>query len=256
MNKKTGTVIQIICLMIFIVCGIYLGKYFYNSYTAQNELSELQEIVEANTPEKVAEPQAELRAENGMLMSYYDLYAKNSDMAGWIKIPDTKINYPVMHTEGSNEEYLHKNFEKQYQYCGLPFMDYQCEGDKPSDNIIVYAHNMKDGSMFAGLSKYENRDFYDNHSEIYFDTLYERGKYEVMYVFRTKIGSEKEFKYYEFINAGSVEEFDEFIKTAQSLSIFGNQKSAEYGDKLLTLSTCSYNTSNERLVVIAKKIKQ
>lgn len=254
MNKKIGTILQIICLVVFLGCGAYLGKYFYDSHKAQSELHELQKLVEDNTPEEEA-PETEIRAENGMLMSYYDLYNQNNDMIGWLKIPNTKINYPVMHTDNSNDEYLHKNFEKEYQYCGLPFMDYQCDADKPSDNVIIYAHNMKDGSMFASLLKYEDEDFYNQHPIIYFDTLYERGQYEILFVFRTKTGILDEFRYYDFINAGNAEEFSSFIEQAKSIAIYDTQKTAEYGDKLLTLSTCSYNTSNERFVVIAKRIK-
>jgi sortase B len=250
MKKKTGTIIQIGCLVVLLGCGAYLGKYYYESHKAQSEISQLQQVVEENTSEETVE---EPRAENGMLMSYYDLYNQNNDMVGWLKIDDTKINYPVMQSD--NEEYLHKNFEKEYQYCGLPFMDYQCDANKPSDNVIIYAHNMKDGSMFAALSKYDDESFYNAHQIIYFDTLYERAQYEVLFAFRSKIGSNDEFKYYEFTDAGSVEEFDKFIEKAKSMAIYDTKKSAEYGDKLLTLSTCSYNTSNERFVVIAKKIK-
>lgn len=248
MKKRTGIIIQIICLAVVIFCGVYLGKYFYANKKAQNDINELRETVE-NSENKLAEE----RAPNGMLALYFDLYSQNNDLTGWLKIPDTKIDYPVMLAE-NNEEYLHKNFEKKYQSSGLPFMDYQSNPDKQSDNIIIYAHNMKDGSMFASLLKYDSEDFYKAHPVILFDTLYKRGEYEIMYAFRSKVGAKNEFRYYDFIDFGSEEEFDGFIESANKLSYYNTGKSAQYGDKLLTLSTCSYNSKDERFVVIAKRI--
>lgn len=248
MKKKTGIIIQIICAAVFICCAVYLGGYFYESRHTQNEIEKLRETVEDSGKTE------EEYASNGMLSCYFDLYNQNSDLTGWIKTDDAKIDYPVM-LAADNDEYMHKGFTKQYQYSGLPFADCQCDPDKPSDNVIIYAHNMKDGSMFAHLLKYESEDFYRAHPQISFDTLYKRGTYEIIYAFRSKVGADNEFRYYDYINFGSEEEFDDFIAAAKKLSLYDTGKSAEYGDKLLTLSTCSYNSRNERFVVIAKRIK-
>lgn len=250
MNKKTATIIQLTAIFIFICCAVYLGKYYYDSYTANKEFSDLAQIVE--TAEKTDGEEA--REENGMLCAYYELYQKNSDFAGWINIPDTKINYPVVQGE-DNETYLRKGFEKDYQYSGTPFADWQCNVTKPSDNVIIYAHNMRDGSMFAELLNYKDKAFAQKHKTIEFDTLYERGEYEVLYAFRTRVGKKDEVKYHEFIDAGNQEDFYAFIEEIKKQAVYINENNtAEYGDKLLTLSTCSYNTSNERFVVMAKKI--
>lgn len=250
MKKRTGTVIQIICLSVFLLCGAYLGKYYYDRRTENKEFEELRQAVE--TADRGEE---EEREGNGMFTAYHELYMKNNDLVGWIRIDGTKVDYPVMQSK-DNEFYLNKNFEKERKSCGIPFADYQCDVDKPSDNVIIYAHNMKDGSMFASLLKYENKDFFESHKTIEFDTLYERGRYEVLYAFRTKTGKKDELKYCEFIDAGYQEEFYDFIAEAEERAINKNEIGAEYGDKLLTLSTCSYSASNERFVIIAKKIKQ
>lgn len=249
MNKKKGRIIQIICIGVFLACAVYLGKYFYDSHSANEDLAELQQTVE----EAEAQSGEEARTENGMLLGYSELHSQNSDLAGWIKIEGTRINYPVMQTRDGNEFYLKRGFEKDYQSCGLPFADYQCDVNKPSDNVIIYAHNMRDGSMFAALLDYADSEFFNLHKIIEFDTLYERGKYEVLYAFRTKVGGKNEVRYHEFIDAGNQESFDEFAEQISKLS--NGQGSISYGDKLLTLSTCSYNMSNERFVIIAKKIK-
>ena len=164
-----------------------------------------------------------------MLECYYSLYQQNNDMVGWIKIPDTPVDYPVV-KYSDNEFYLHKNFNKEYQFSGIPFLDYQSNDE--SVNKIIYAHNMKNGTMFASLADYEDKSFYDAHKNIMYDTLYDKGEYEIVYAFTTKVGASNEFKYYNYADTG--------VNTV-------------YGDSLITLSTCAYHTSNERFVVIARK---
>ncbi len=263
MNKKRR-IILILSLSIFIGCVGYLAKYFYDSRKAKNDISALRNVVESGfekdggekndaQTEENNEPE-EKYAPNGMIQGYYNAYEKNNDMVGWVKIEGTDIDYPVMQNE-DNEYYLHRNFEKKYQYSGLPFLDYQCDIKKPSDNLIIYAHNMKDGSMFAGLLGYEDKKFYDSHSVIDFDTNYERGKYKIFAVFETKTNSENEFKYHEWTEFESKEKFVEFMSTVKSGMLYKTGESVSYGDKILTLSTCSYNRSNERMVVMAKRIQ-
>ena len=263
-------IILILSLCIFVGCGVYLGKYLYESHQAQKSLSALQDIVEsgnAKTDKKSAltdaqEPQNEEAKEvqekyapNGMLQGYYDAYQKNHDMVGWIKISGTKINYPVMYRHDSNEYYLHRNFDKEYQYSGLPFLDSQCDLALPSDNLIIYAHNMKDGSMFASLLDYEEKSFFKEHQIIDFDTNYRRGKYQIFAVFSTKVGSNQEFKYYEKTEFENYEDFEAYINRATKLSFYDTGISVSFGEQILTLSTCSYHRSDERTVVMAKKIE-
>lgn len=193
-------------------------------------------------------------APNGMLAQYYDLHEQNNDMVGWIKIEGTEINYPVMYRNDSNDYYMSRNFEQNNQSSGIPFMDMECDLSKPSDNIIIYAHNMRNGTMFAPLLKYEDEKFLEEHRIINFDTLYKKGKYKIISVFRTQVGSKHEFKYYNFIDAHSAEDFENFIDGAKQLSLHDINESAVYGDYMLTLSTCSYSRKNERFVVVAKKI--
>ncbi len=251
MKKKTGTIIQITALAVFLCCAVCIGLYYYESYASDKKFDELREEVASAAGS--GDTYEEARAENGMLAGYYELYQKNSHIVGWLKIDGTKVDYPVVKGD-NNEFYLHKNFDREYQYCGIPFMDYQCDADKPSDNVVIYAHNMKDGSMFAALLKYADRNFLNEHKIITFDTLYERGKYEIVYVLRVRPDKKDYVNYCEFIDAGNTEEFDDFIAKAGKAALYADTENTPvYGDKLLTLSTCSYNASNERFVVIAKK---
>ena len=251
--NKTRLTVQLLSLFVCAFCVVYLGKYIYDGYTEKKNMSQLQSIVSMSETED-GEKKNKNFAPNGMLAMYYDLYQKNNDMVGWIKIEGTDINYPVMYRNDSNDYYMNRNFEKQEQRSGIPFMDMECNLSQRSDNIIIYAHNMRNGTMFAPLLKYADKDFLNEHRIINFDTLYKRNKYKVISVFRTQVGSAHEFKYYNFIDASSEEDFENFVDGAKKLSLHDIEDKAVYGDYLLTLSTCSYNSKNERFVVIAKKI--
>lgn len=109
---------------------------------------------------------------------------ENSDFVGWIKIDGTHINYPVMKSS-TPDYYLHRNFNKEYSYYGTPYLSDKSDTMKPTDNIVIYGHNMRDNTMFGDLSKYKSKEFFEKHRYIYFDTLVDLGKYEVVCVFKT-----------------------------------------------------------------------
>ena len=124
-----------------------------------------------------------------------------------------------------------------------------------SDNCIIYGHHMQDGSMFADLCKFESEDFYKEHPTIHFDTLAGYGEYEIVCVFKTAAYSADGFKYYHFVDAAGAEEFNSFLSTCQSLALYDTGVSAEYGDRLITLSTCEYSRTNGRMVIVAKLVQ-
>ena len=115
---------------------------------------------------------------------------------------------------------------------------------------------MNDGSMFTGLMKFTDKSFWENHKTIEFDTLTDQNQYEVIAVFKTVVytDSEDSFKYYEFTDAENTEEFDEYVAKCKELSLYDTGVTAEYGDKLISLSTCEYSHNNGRLVVVAKRV--
>lgn len=184
---------------------------------------------------------------------YSDLYAQNNDFIGWIRIDDTVIDYPVMQSKDSPNFYLDHNFSKEYSRFGVPYMQENCS--LSSDNIIVYGHNMKNKSMFNELTKYKNKDFYNTHRYIQFDTLSEQRIYEVICAFKTVAYTDNGFHYFNFVKANTAEDFSAYIEKCQALSFYDTGVSAEYGDKLITLSTCEYSQNNGRLVVVAKLIE-
>lgn len=246
------------CLFVCIISFGYLGAYYQVSAKSAREFEELAALKEAGvsgTKEVKIHYTDDTIEVPDVLPEYQLLLQKNQGLIGWVKIDDTVIDYPVMQTV-NNEYYLDHNFNLEEDRNGCIFMDYQCDVVKGCDNIILYGHHMKSGKMFGSLNKYSKEAYYEAHPTIHFDTIYEKGTYQVMYVFRSKVYSEEEvtFKYYQFINAASEKEFNSAMNEMAALSLYDTGVTASYGDKLLTLSTCDYQEKKGRFVVVAKKI--
>lgn len=180
-------------------------------------------------------------------------YEKNPDLAGWLTIPGTRIDYPVMYSPDEPERYLHANFEVSYSFAGLPFLDAAC--DTESGNRIIYAHNMLDGSMFRTLLKYQQKDFWQRSPVISFNTLYEEQEYEVVAAFYDKVykKSDTNFKFYQFYDTSDQSRFDEAMAYYREHALYDTGVTAQCGDLFLTLVTCAYQTENGRFVVVARK---
>ena len=180
-------------------------------------------------------------------------YEKNPDLAGWLTVPGTRIDYPVMYSPDEPERYLHANFEVSYSFAGLPFLDAAC--DPESGNRIIYAHNMLDGSMFRTLLKYQQKDFWQRNPVISFSTLYEEQEYEVVAAFYDKVykKTDTNFKFYQFYDTSDQSRFDEAMAYYREHTLYDTGVTAQCGDELITLVTCAYQTENGRFVVVARK---
>lgn len=183
------------------------------------------------------------------------LQKENDDIVGWLEIEDTNINYPVLQGN-DNEFYLNHNYKKEKSEKGSIFLDAKYNWDIPSNNLLIYGHNIINGLMFQDLLKYESQDFYKKHPNIRFTTEKEDKEYEIISVFKSRVyyKSEKNvFRYYDFINAKKEEDYMEFVKNAKKASIYDTEVTAKYGDELITLVTCSYHTEDGRFVVIGRE---
>lgn len=139
---------------------------------------------------------------------------------------------------------------------GLPFIDTRCNIDPDSDNIIIYGHNMKDGSMFASIIDYQDKSYFEDHPVIRYDTPDEVREYQVMSVFYDRMYYTDEtdvFKFYDFIDADDEADYDYAIEQYLKKSVYNTGVKAHYGDKLLTLVTCAYHTENGRFVVVDRR---
>ena len=186
------------------------------------------------------------------LQPFFD---QNPDLVGWIKVPDTKIDYPVVQSTLDNKDfYIDHDFQGRPRGAGAIYVRESCDVFAPSDNVTIYGHHMKDMSMFAGLDYYLEKSFWETHQYITFDTLFEHHTYQVMGVFRTSANIGEGFSYHQFEYANTEKEFDLFVETIKTLSVYDTGVSAQYGDKLICLSTCEYSMNNGRLVVVAKRV--
>ena len=191
--------------------------------------------------------------EGSLLPEREELYEQNPDMVGWLQIEGTGIDYPVMQTPNDPNFYLKHNFEKAYSDLGVPYIQEDCDL-AASDNLIIYGHHIKGQKMFGALESYKDKDFYEEHKSIQFDTLTEQAEYEIVAVFKTVAYSSEGFRYYDFVDAEDEKAFDEYVSKCKEFALYDTGVTAKYGDKLITLSTCEYSAQNGRLVVVAKKI--
>ncbi|HAT4214915.1 TPA: class B sortase [Clostridium perfringens] len=179
-----------------------------------------------------------------------DLYSINSDYMGWINIKNTPIDYPIV--KGNNNEfYLTRDFNKQYLATGSIFMDYRNEGFQDK-NTVIYGHHMRDNSMFGSLKKYKDLDYLRKNKYIYITTKDdERLIYEIFGVYVTSSDDTESIT----IKFNSEEEFSKYIEEIYKKSIYDLDIEVKSTDKILTLSTCSYEFKNARLIIHAKLIK-
>lgn len=207
--------------------------------------------------ETVAETEP-VETEPVMLEEMAALYEQNPDVIGWLRIDDTQLDYPVMFTPEDEEKYLRADFEGNYHTSGLPFIDKDCSMDPESDNIIIYGHNMQNGTAFRTLMSYKDQSFWEEHPTIYFSTLYEERTYEIIAAFYDRVYYKYEdvFKFYQFIDYETEEEFNEAISNYQAKAEYDTGVTAEYGDRLLTLVTCSYHHKYGRFVVVAREVTE
>ena len=208
------------------------------------------------TSEPTVPPTTAAPTEPQILPEYLPFYEQNNDMVGWIEVPGTKVNYPVMQTPNNKDYYLKRDFNHNWSDWGCIYAREACDINKPSDNIVLYGHHMADGSMFAQLeTRYKRKSFWEEHQYLTFDTLYEHHTYQIIACFRTSANVGQGFPYHQFNDAATEEEFNAFIAEVKRLSLYDTGLTAEYGDKLLTLSTCEYTLPNGRFVVVAKRIE-
>ena len=192
------------------------------------------------------------------MLQLEELKKQNNDIVAWLEIPNTKINYPVLQTS-DNEYYMTHTYKKENSKDGSIFLDKDYNWDLPSSNLLIYGHNNRNGNMFEDLLKYEDESYYKEHPTIEFTTLDEDCTYEIIAVFKSRVyykSEENVFRYYFFINAENEDEYNYYVEESKKASLYDTGKTAEYGEQLLTLSTCEYSQEDGRFVIVARKISQ
>lgn len=231
MTKKRKVSMAAVSVLLSALFAISVVMLFRELHTQQKEkedfkeLTEMVELPETKTetneetdPGEASDPEEYLRDLSG-------LFAENGECIGWLCIPDTEVNYPVMHTPRNPQKYLRMNFYGEYSQSGVPFLDYRCIPN--SGDLLIYGHNMKNGTMFSDLKKYLDADFLESHQTIELQTADGLSLYTVTEIKVTDTSD----KWYEDIGT----------------NLFADRR-------FLVLSTC-YGGGNGRILVIAEDLR-
>ncbi len=258
-SKSGGVVNRLVAILAVLVLLVASGicvKYFYDIYNSKKQAQDIAEMITWDAedyPDEPAEVQPKYRA----------AYNENNDFVGWITVPNTAINHPVMQSD-DNEFYLRHDFYKEYLRRGTIFMDYRNDVQTLNKNTILYGHNYLDSTMFSDLEKYKDIEFYKTAPVIEFNTIYEDYKWKVFAVFLTTASAELDngyvFNYiYPFMTDNS---FMEFVAEVDKRSLYHTDVDILPTDKILALSTCtrdmdlsSRKQENARCVVLARLVR-
>ena len=264
MKKWMNNLLIVVFAAVFLTSGFLLLRHYLSVRDNKETYGQLAQIVEQARPEPAqTEPSQQTQWEEtqpteetvGILPEYAELYALNNHLVGWLRIDGTNINYPVMQSPEDPDYYLYRDFYKNSSKGGCLYVRGESDVESPSDNITIYGHNTRGGAiMFNALNGYTSKSFWESHRYIQFDTLTEHHTYEIVAVFKTSANLDEGYPYHSFVDAGSEEEFNEVVEKCKALAFYDTGVTAQYGDKLITLSTCEYTLNNGRMAVVAKRI--
>ena len=256
-KKKSGgivyTIAMVIFAAIFLVSGGLLVKRYFEDRKTENEFADLQAMIDtSSTPEPAAA--GETVNPNGA--KFAALRDKNADFIGWISIEGTNLDFPVMYAPDNKDFYLRHDFDKNYSVYGVPYLDEKTTlgANAQSDNLIIYGHNMKTGTIFGCLTGYKKADYYREHPYIEFDTVYGDAKYEVFGAFAIDVVNDTSFLYNQYVDMDE-DTYNAFVDEVLARSDVATGIRPAYGEQLLTLSTCEYSSENGRYVVVARRVK-
>lgn len=254
-RPKTGriyTIAMIFFAVLFLVSAGMLLKRYLEDRRTENEFASLAALVETQpaaegsgaAPQQTQDPAEKFAA----------LRQRNEDFIGWISIEGTNLDFPVMYRPDSKDFYLRHGFDGEYSNYGVPYLDEDCilTAENRSQNLVIYGHNMKTGTIFGCLTDYKKADTYRKHPVIEFDTLYGDGSYEVFAAFAIDVVEEPDFAYYDAIDLDE-SAFNAFVAEVKRRSDVDSGITPVYGEDLITLSTCEYSTANGRYVVCARR---
>lgn len=196
--------------------------------------------------------------EDGTLKKFNKLREINSDIKGWIYIPYTSIDYPVLQSSKDDPTYyLYRDYNKNSNRYGSIFMDSNCDLGSYPKSIVIHGHHMNDGSMFANVLRYSNLEFYKSNPVITFDTIYEIGKWKIISIFKTNTLS-SQGKIFEYLKTGfsSTADFLDYIYNVRIRSIINTPVDVTDDDRIIILSTCSYELKDFRTVIVARKVRE
>jgi len=250
MNDSLKRIVFIIISSVLIIAGGFFVLLYLNapSPPADNP------VIEQPESELPEEP-PEIPGGPVIMSRFVEYYEKNEDMIGWIRVPNTAINYPVVYCS-DNAYYLSHDFLKEPSKAGVPFLDMGADILKKNQSLSLYGHYLTSGKMFTSLHKYKSLAYYQEFPLFEFSTIYEDGFYKIFSVFYMAGNrTDKLFYYYPVSNFGSDEAFMKHVDEIRTRSIFNTTVDVIPGDRLLLMTCCTYETNNLRLIVAGRKIR-
>ncbi len=277
-RKKLSDVLFIIAFVCVIIVGVLFVRNRIQDNHSEEIMDELREQASAASPSPTAPPSASptqapaasptqspaaspaatpVPTPEAVVNPYREAFLSNEDMGAWLQIPGTDIDYPVMWTPEDEEYYLYRGFDGSENKNGSLILDTDSCLNPLTTNLIIHGHNMKSGAMFGCLTDYEDESYYQEHKDIILYTEECQRDYEVIAVFRSQVfrKSDDVFKFYNFFQADTQEEFDDFYNNIKEMSLYDTGVTAEFGDRFITLSTCVYHVETGRFVVVAKEVE-
>lgn len=246
----------VLCLIIIVLCSRYLLEYWMESLENRQAYRQVEEIAFPQDDEKSGDIEnsdsggENENAEQADDFDFQALLAENKDCIGWLRIDGTDINYPVVQGD-DNAFYLNHNFYREYAACGTLFLDCRNDVGSPQEHLIIYGHQMKDGSMFKQLNGYKEEDFYQEHRMV---TLYlgeQKYQYEVAAAYVTNVA--KSGGYYNYLHRDTRKEQMEYLQKMVAYQLYPTGVTVNEEDELLSLSTCEYSSTNGRLIILARR---
>ena len=255
-NDKIRIILLAVCIIVFLASGIYIINNKLQSIKNKNLSDELAGLYDPDGTTDISVdgyPKDYIRG-------FEALYQRNPDIAGWVKIPDTKLDYAVVQAE-DNDKYHRADIDGKYNDWGIPYVDFRVDQKKPSYNTVIYGHNMGDGTMFGYLQAYKKLTYYQQHPLISYNSVYRKDMYKIFAVVVCK-ADDPDFDYHNFIDSDSDAAKNEYIEKIMKRSIIKTTVDVKASDRLLTLSTCDYtfrdpdtNKLIARLVIFGRAVR-
>lgn len=267
MKKTTKILLIVLCVVCLLVAGLsayklisILGEYkaAVESYDQMSEsfVTTDEDIPEENKPvetpaveeEATVETKNPVSEKSPITVDFESLLAQNDEVVGWLFSEDTVINYPIAQAE-DNDKYLHHMLDGTYNSSGTLFVDCECAPEFAGANTIVYGHNMKNGSMFYSLHNYVDQAYYDAHPVMYLNTPTQNYRIDIFSAFICNYDSDTYT-----LSFPSEEDYVDFVNKMKSQSDFQSDVEVTGNDRVITLSTCTYEYDNARYVVMGKLV--
>lgn len=262
MKKEFLIVLSVVLVVVIVASGLWLGYYTVDSQRQKQTYETLAEDYLLEEPESslslADNSSGESSAAGGTVVTLTTapprhnlaaLQAENPDCVGWLTIPDTTVDYPVVWTPADPEHYLRRDFYDSYASGGTPFLDGRNQAQAEGQNLILYGHNMLDGSMFKPVLQYLTPNFQVTHEDIYLELNGAQYHYQVLAALETNTRSPM-YVYTDLSDSTEMEHFRSMLLEETSLD------AVPQAEGYLTLSTCNTQGGDSRVLVIAVLVEE